>query len=159
MDAIRPGQLYSYRVDGPYQPADGQRFNFGKLLLDPYATAISRLDNWDFGKALGYDPAAPDQDLVRSEVDDAEAMPKCIFTHEYFDWNGDQPPRHPWSKTVIYETHVRGFTVHSSSGVKHPGTYRGLVEKIPWLKDLGVTAVELMPVQEFNENRGTLAHS
>ena len=159
VDAIRPGQLYSYRVDGPYQPADGQRFNFGKLLLDPYATAISRLDNWDFGKALGYDPAAPDQDLVRSEVDDAEAMPKCIFTHEYFDWNGDQPPRHPWSKTVIYETHVRGFTVHSSSGVKHPGTYRGLVEKIPWLKDLGVTAVELMPVQEFNENRGTLAHS
>ena len=159
VDAIRPGQLYSYRVDGPYQPADGQRFNFGKLLLDPYATAISRLDNWDFGKALGYDPAAPDQDLVRAEVDDAEAMPKCIFTHEYFDWNGDQPPRHPWSKTVIYETHVRGFTVHSSSGVKHPGTYRGLVEKIPWLKDLGVTAVELMPVQEFNENRGTLAHS
>ena len=159
VDAIRPGQLYSYRVDGPYQPGDGQRFNFGNLLLDPYATAISRLDNWDFGKALGYDPAAPDQDLVRAEVDDAEAMPKCIFTHEHFDWNGDQPPRHPWSKTVIYETHVRGFTIHSSSGVKHPGTYRGLVEKIPWFKDLGVTAVELMPVQEFNGNRGTLAHS
>jgi len=121
--------------------------------------AISRLDNWDFGNTLGYDPSAPDRDLVRSEVDDAAAMPKCIFTHEHFNWDEDQPPRHPWSKTVIYETHVRGFTVHSSSGVQNPGTYRGLVEKIPCLKDLGVTAVELMPVQEFNENPGTLAHS
>ena len=159
VDAIQPGQLYAYRVDGPYQPGDGQRFNFAKLLLDPYATAISRLDNWDFGKALGYDPSAPDRDLVRSEVDDAAAMPKCIFTQEHFDWNEDQSPRHPWSKTVIYETHVRGFTVHASSGVQTPGTYRGLIEKIPYLKHLGVTAVELMPVQEFNENRGALAHS
>jgi glycogen operon protein len=159
VDAIQPGQLYAYRVDGPYQPGDGQRFNFAKLLLDPYATAISCVANWDFGKALGYDPSAPERDLVRSKVDDAAAMPKCVFTHEHFAWNEDQPPRHPWSKTVIYETHVRGFTVHSSSAVQNPGTYRGLVEKIPYLKDLGVTAVELMPVQEFNQNRGTLAHS
>ena len=77
-------------------------------------------------------------------------MPKCVFTRLLFDWKDDRPPRHPWSKMVIYETHVRGLTIHSSSGVPDPGTYRGLVEKIPYLKDLGVTAVELLPVQEFN---------
>jgi isoamylase len=78
-------------------------------------------------------------------------MPKCVFTQDDFDWGDDQPLRHSWSKTVIYETHVRGLTVHASSGVEHPGTYRGAIEKIPYLKALGVTAVELMPVHEFNE--------
>ncbi len=148
---IRLGQLYAYRVDGPYQPEDGHRFNFNKLLLDPFATAISSLPDWAFGPARGYDPVAPERDSVCSKVDDAGAMPKCVFTQEYFHWHEDQPPRHPWSKTVIYETHVRGFTVHPNSGVKHPGTYRGLMEKIPYFKELGVTAVELMPVHEFNE--------
>ena len=80
-------------------------------------------------------------------------MPKCVFTQEHFDWHDDRLLRHPWSKTVIYETHVRGFTVDPSSGVENPGTYRGLMEKIPYLEDLGVTVVELMPVQEFNENQ------
>ncbi len=155
VDGIRPGQLYAYRVDGPYLPSEGQRFNFARLLLDPFATAISRVARWDFGKALGYDSSAPERDLVCSRVDDAAAMPKCVFTHEHFNWNEDQPPRHPWSKMVIYEAHIRGFTFHSSSGVQNPGTYRGLVEKIPYLKDLGVTSVELMPVLEFNENPGT----
>lgn len=152
---IRPGQLYAYRVDGPYQPKDGQRFNFNKLLLDPFAMAISRLSTWEFGPARGYDPSSPERDLVCSPVDDAGAMPKCVFTHEHFHWQGYRPLRHPWSKMVIYETHIRGFTIHQSSGVEHPGTYRGLMEKIPYLKDLGVTAVELMPVQEFNENQIT----
>ena len=82
-------------------------------------------------------------------------MPKCVFINDPFHWAGDQPPRHPWSKTIIYETHVRGFTIHPTSGVDHPGTYRGLIEKIPHLKTLGVTAVELMPVQEFNETSVT----
>jgi isoamylase len=159
VEGIRPGQLYAYRVDGPYLPSEGQRFNFAKLLLDPFATAISRSAIWDFGKALGYEPSAPERDLARSKVDDAADMPKCVFTHEHFKWDGDQPPRHPWSETIIYEAHVRGFTFHSSSGVQNPGTYRGLVEKIPYLKDLGVTSVELMPVLEFNENPGMLAHS
>jgi glycogen operon protein len=158
VEGVRPGQLYAYRVDGPYQPREGHRFNFHKLLLDPFATAISRVPHWDFGPALGYDPAAPDQDMVRSSVDNAGAMPKCVFTHEPFCRQDDRPLRHPWSETVIYETHVRGFTIHPSSGVKHPGTYRGLMEKIPYLKDLGVTAVELMPVQEFNENQVTGIH-
>ncbi|MEO8338636.1 MAG: glycogen debranching protein GlgX, partial [Nitrospirota bacterium] len=148
---IRPGQLYAYRVDGPYQPSEGHRFNFNRLLLDPFATAISRLPLWDFASARGYDPSAPERDMVCSTVDDAGVMPKCVFTDEDFHWQDDRPPRHPWSKTVIYETHVRGFTIHPSSAVVHPGTYRGIMEKIPYLKDLGVTAVELMPVQEFNE--------
>lgn len=151
IEGIRPGQLYGYRVDGPYEPRAGHRFNFNKLLLDPYATAVSQLPHWDFDAARGYDASAPQTDLVPSTVDNAGAMPKCVFTHDDFDWGDDRPVRHPWSKTVIYETHVRGLTVHSSSGVKHPGTYRGAIEKIPYLKALGVTAVELMPVHEFNE--------
>lgn len=155
VEGIRPGQLYAYRVDGPYQPKDGHRFNFNKLLLDPFATAISQVPNWDFGPARGYDPSAPEQDLALSKLDNSRSMPKCVFVNESFEWNGDKPPRHPWSKTVIYETHVRGFTIHPKSGVDHPGTYQGLMEKIPHLKTLGVTAVELMPVQEFNETSVT----
>ena len=148
---VRPGQLYAYRVDGPYQPGEGHRFNFNKLLLDPFATAITPLPDWDFGAARGYDPDAPEQDL--SKLDDAGAMPKCVFTHDQFHWHDDRPPRHPWSGTVIYEAHIRGFTIHPSSGVAHRGTYCGLMEKIPYLKELGVTAVELMPVYEFNEGQ------
>ena len=150
---LRPGQLYAYRADGPYQPAEGHRYNFRRLLLDPFATAISQLPDWDLGPARGYDPSAPEQDLVRSRSDDAGTMPKCVFTEEHFHWHGDQPPRHPWSRTVIYELHVRGFTIHPSSAVRHPGTYRALIEKLPYLRDLGITAVELMPVSEFNERQ------
>ena len=147
---IGPGQLYAYRMDGPYEPNEGHRFNFNRLLLDPFATAISRLPLWDFALARGYDALAPEQDLVPSETDNSGSTPKCIFADEPFDWGGDRPLRHCWSKTVIYETHIRGFTMRPNAGVDHPGSYRGLTEKIPYLKDLGVTAVELMPVQEFN---------
>jgi isoamylase len=152
---IGPGQLYAYRVDGPYEPSKGHRFNFNRLLLDPFATAISRLPPWNFVSARGYDLSAPEQDLALSKLDNSGSMPKCVFVNELFEWDADQPLRHPWSKTVIYETHVRGFTMHPKSGVDHPGTYRGLMEKIPYLKTLGVTAVELMPVQEFNETSVT----
>lgn len=151
VEGILSGQLYAYRVDGPYQPEEGHRFNFNKLLLDPFATAISPLPDWDFGAVRGYDPDVPEQDLVFSKVDDAGAMPKCVFTHEHFHWHDDRPLKHPWSRTVIYEAHVRGFTIRPGSGVEHRGTYRGLMEKIPYLKELGMTAVELMPVHEFNE--------
>jgi len=152
---IGPGQLYAYRVDGPYEPSEGHRFNFNRLLLDPFAAAISQLPRWDFALARGYDSSSPEQDLAISKLDNSSSMPKCVFVNEPFEWDGDQPPRHPWSKTVIYETHVRGFTIHPKSGVGHPGTYRGLMEKIPYLKELGITAVELMPVQEFNERSVT----
>ncbi len=155
IEGIRPGQLYAYRVDGPYQPEEGHRFNFNKLLLDPFATAISRLPAWDFAAARGCDPSAPQQDLVLSKLDNSGSTPKCIFINEPFEWDGDQPPKHPWSKTIIYETHVRGFTIHPNSGAEYPGTYRGLIEKIPYFKELGVTAVELMPVHEFNEREAS----
>jgi glycogen operon protein len=148
---IGSGQLYAYRLDGPYQPSEGYRFNFKKLLLDPCAAAISWPPQWDFASSRGYDPSSPQQDLTISNLDNSRTMPKCVFVNTAFDWEGDRPLRHPWSKTVIYETHLRGFTIHPNSGVDHPGTYRGLMEKIPYLKSLGVTVVELMPVQEFNQ--------
>ena len=138
IEGVRPGQLYAYRVDGPFQPGDGHPSNFNKLLIDPFATAISRLPAWEFGPARGYD----DGESEYSKVDNAGAMPKCVFTHEYFHWHGDYLPRHPWSKTIIFETHVRGFTICPNSGIAHPGTYRGLLEKIPYFKELGVTAVD-----------------
>jgi glycogen operon protein len=151
VEGIQPGQLYALRVDGPYAPADGHRFNPHKLLIDPYATAITHLDTWDFKQAQGYNPNADDLDLSYSTRDNAAVTPKCVITQTDFDWEGVVPPKHPWTETVIYEMHVRGFTRHESSGVEHPGTFRGVIEKIPYLENLGVTAVELMPVQEFNE--------
>jgi isoamylase len=149
---IAPGQLYAYRVDGPHEPGKGNRFNFRRLLLDPCATALARVPSWDFAVARSDESAAADSDARTSNINDAESVPKCVVMGERFDWQEDRPPRHPWSKTLIYETHVRGFTRDVSSGVQCPGTYRGLTEKIPYLRDLGVTAVELLPVQEFNPN-------
>ncbi|HVB99211.1 MAG TPA: glycogen debranching protein GlgX [Candidatus Dormibacteraeota bacterium] len=149
---IAPGQLYAYRVEGPYQPAAGHRFNPRKLLLDPFASAIASPEPWDFGPARGFDVSSPAKDAAPSDVDDASATARCVFTHDHFDWGAIASPGHRASDMVIYETHVRGLTIHPSSGAKYPGTYRGLVEKIPYLQDLGITTVELMPVQEFNEN-------
>jgi glycogen operon protein len=149
---VRPGQLYGLRIAGPYAPQDGHRFNPNKLVVDPYATAIVSLPGRDFRAAVGYDPSSAQKDLSFSETDDAAAAPKCIVTHEDFGWQGDQPLRLPWTSTVIYELHVRGYTIDPSAGIQFPGTYRGLIEKIPHLKDLGITAVELMPIQEFNEH-------
>ena len=88
---IRPGQLYAYRVDGPYQPEAGHRFNVNKLLLDPIATEVTLLLHWDFGPAHGYDPSAPERDLVCSTVDATGAPPKCVFTREHFDFHDNQP--------------------------------------------------------------------
>ena len=152
VQGVRPGQLYAYRAEGPYRPREGHRFNPHRLLLDPYATSITQLDGWDFGPARGYDITSAERDLSYAVLDDAAVTPKCVFTDNGFAWEGDRPLQRPWSETVIYEAHVRGLTIHSNSGVSCPGTYRGLTEKIPYLQSLGVTAVELMPVQEFNEN-------
>jgi len=151
LEGIHPGQLYGFRIAGPYAPHEGHRFNPNKLVVDPYATAIVSPARGPFADAVGYDPASPLKDVSFSEVDNAASAPKAVVVHADFDWEGDQPLRRPWSETVIYELHVRGYTIDPSAAVRHPGTYRGLVEKIPYLVGLGVTAVELMPVQEFNE--------
>ena len=85
VEGIGPGQLYAYRVDGPYEPSEGHRFNFNRLLLDPFATAISRLPPWDFASARGYDPSVPEQDLALSKLDNSRSMPKCVFVDESFE--------------------------------------------------------------------------
>jgi glycogen operon protein len=153
---VAAGQLYGYRIDGPYQPEEGHRFNPHKLLLDPYARAIAGAKNWDLVAARGYDSSSRLADLSFSTIDNAGITPKCIVTRDNFDWGADSPPKHSASDTVVYETHVRGFTIHASSKTEHPGTFAGLTEKIPYLQDLGVTAIELMPVFEFNENESQL---
>jgi isoamylase len=142
---IRPGQCYAYRVDGPYQPESGMRFNRNRILADPYACAFSGVASWDFERAKEARAGATSDDGVFWSA-------RSVVVSQEFDWAGTCPPRHPWSKTVIYETHVRGLTIDPSSTVRNPGTYRGMIEKIPYFKELGITAVELMPVQEFNQN-------
>jgi glycogen operon protein len=155
VDSAGPGTYYLFRVDGPYHPEKGHRFNRHKLLLDPYVKAVTGNFTWDFADARGFDPASPDGDLSMSTTSDASGMPKGIVIADDFDWQGDRPLNNPLRFSVIYETHVRGLTLHPSSGVEHPGTFRGVIEKIPYLKELGVTALELLPVQEFDELANT----
>jgi isoamylase len=126
---IDAGQLYHVQADGPWDPERGQRFNGKARLIDPYA------------KALAGDFLSSKDGVIRP--------PKCVVVDDLFDWAGDRHLRRPLADTVIYEMHVRGFTQHPSSRVEHPGTYLGVIEKIPYLKSLGVTAVELMPVHDF----------
>jgi isoamylase len=143
------GQLYGYRVDGPFDPRMGLRFNSNKLLLDPYAKAITAKMKDRDGLLLSYDPASPGADLSFDERDNSAIMPRSIVIDDSFDWQGDKPLEIPLEKSFIYEVHPKGFTAHRSSAVKQPGTYLGFIEKIPYLKKLGITAVELLPVQEF----------
>jgi isoamylase len=137
---LGPGQLYGWRAHGPFEPGAGLRFDGEKLLLDPYARAIAV-------------PASYDRQAAARPGDNAAvAMKSVVADLSRFDWEGDQPPRHPFSRTAIYELHVRGFTRHPGSGVAEPrrGTYAGLVEKIPYLRSLGITAVELLPVFQYD---------
>jgi glycogen operon protein len=145
---IRPGQLYGYRVHGPYAPAEGHRFNPAKLLLDPYARAITGSVRWD-DALLGYTPGRPEEDLARDDRDDATVMPRCVIVDPTFDWEDDRPLRIPWERTFIYELHVKGVTAqHPAVPVALRGTYAGLVTPavIDHFVALGVTAVELLPV-------------
>ncbi|MFN7927967.1 MAG: glycogen debranching protein GlgX [Blastocatellia bacterium] len=147
---LRPGQLYGYRIHGPYDPAKGQRFNPHKLLLDPYARALQGELQW--GAALfAYQIGEAAGDLSFSEEDSAAAMPKCLVIDPTFNWQGDRPPRTPWHKTLIYELHVRGFTMqHPGLPDEVRGTYTGLAHPtiLAYFKELGITAVELLPVQQ-----------
>lgn len=149
---LGPGALYAWRADGPYLPEAGHRFNPNKILLDPYAKALTGDFIWEVDAALAYDPADPRADLSFSRVDDAARMPKCIvIDDDEFDWEGDRPLNLPLRHCVIYESHVRSLTMHPSAGAEHPGSFLGVVERIPYLKRLGITSLELLPVQEFDE--------
>ncbi len=145
---VEVGRLYGLRADGPWEPGRGRRFNPAKLLLDPYARAIS--GQVTHGPAtLAYDVAEPDR---RSDLDSADSMPRCVVVRDEFDWEGDQQLRTRWRDTVIYELHVKGYTqLHNEIPEQLRGTYAGLGSHtvIRYLQDLGVSAVELLPVHQF----------
>jgi glycogen operon protein len=138
--SVEAGQIYGFRAHGPSAPDRGLRFNPSKLLLDPYGRAIVVPKNYN-------------REAARREGDNAATAMKSVVTDSpEYDWEGDVPLKRPWSRTIIYEMHVRGFTAHASSGVAESkrGTYAGLLEKIPYLQKLGITAVELLPVFQFD---------
>jgi glycogen operon protein len=138
---IAPGQIYGYRVYGPFKPELGMRFDPSKVLLDPYGKAVVIPDTYS-------------RYLATAPGDNCEsAMKSVVLDPSMYDWENDIPPRRPFTRTIIYEMHVRGFTAHPNSGVapEKRGTYSGLIEKIPYLKDLGITAIELLPIFHFDE--------
>ena len=148
---LQPGQLYGYRVHGPFEPNDGLRFNSNKLLIDPYARALAGQVNWA-SSIFPYQAGNGDADVSFDENDDAAGMQKCVVVNPYFDWEQDRPLSIPLSNSIIYELHVKGFTnCHPDIPQSLRGTYAGLASKpsIQYLKRLGVTAVELMPVHAF----------
>src|SRR3974390_369564 len=138
---LKPGQLYGYRARGPFEPQRGLRFDPDKVLLDPYARAVAVPQNYSR--------------LAASQRGDnaAQAMKSVVTASGNYDWEGDSPLKRPFSRTVIYELHVGGFTRHPNSGVspEKRGTFVGLAEKIPYLQDLGITVVELLPIFQFDE--------
>ena len=152
MPWVLPGQVYGYRVHGPYDPAAGHRFNPAKIVLDPYAKAIARTVNWA-PEMYAYRQGAEDADLVMDDRDNAAFAPLAAVVDTAFTWGNDRQPRTPWHNTVIYELHVKGFTrLRSDLPEKMRGTYSGLGSEpaIRHLLDLGVTAVELMPVHHHS---------
>ncbi len=149
VEGLKAGQVYAYRADGPFLPDLGLRYDASKVLLDPYgrAVAVPKQFDRDAGVRLG--------DNIPF------AMKSVVADLSSYDWEGDTPLYRPFNKTIIYEMHVRGFTRHPSSGVsaRKRGTYAGLIEKIPYLKDLGITAVELLPVFQFDPQEAPLGLS
>lgn len=149
VEGLRPGQLYGFKVRGPFEPRQGLRFNEHKLVMDPYAKALAGKFRNASNLLLAYDATSADADLSLDTRDNTRIVPKSVVISDHFEWQGDAPPHIAFEDLVLYETHVRGFTAHPSSRVRSPGTYLGLVEKIGHLKDLGVNGVVLLPVQEF----------
>ncbi len=138
---------YGLRLDGPFDPnGKGHYFDRANILIDPYAKALTGGSNW----GESYRRQGEFLDGLRFQR-------RCLVADETFDWEGDQPLQIRLEDSIIYEMHVRGFSCHPSAGGARPGTYRGVIDKIPYLQRLGITAVELMPVMEFNENE--IAHS
>jgi glycogen operon protein len=151
LPGIGPGTVYGYRVYGPYEPSAGRRFDPNKLLIDPYARALTGSVRWG-PEVFGYEWSRRMTDDVRSELDSAGHVPLSVVVDNRFDWRGTSPPRIAWADTVVYEAHVKGFTMrHPEVPRRSRGTYAGLAHPaaIEHLKSLGVTAVELMPVHAF----------
>jgi isoamylase len=152
---IKPGQLYGYRVYGPYDPFNGHRFNPNKLLIDPYAKAISGTIQWD-DSLFGYEIEHPEEDLAFSRSDSAAYIPKAVVIDPAFDWEGDRQPKIAYNNTIIYEAHVKGLTkLHPDVPEAIRGTYAAIAHPaiIRYLKELGITAIELMPVHHFVNDR------
>ena len=151
----RPGLLYGYRVYGPYDPQAGHRFNSNKLLLDPYAKALSGQLRWS-DALFGYRVGSSRADLSFDRRDSAHYMPRCRVVDPAFTWADDRPPRRPWPETILYETHLRGFTkLHPQVPERLRGTAAGMSvpEVIDYIRALGVTTVELLPVHASVTNR------
>jgi isoamylase len=147
----RPGTVYGYRVHGPYEPAAGHRFNHNKLLIDPYARQLVGEVKWD-PAVFGYTLDAPDKDLSFDTRDSSPFVPKCRVIDPAFTWGGEFRPRVPWERSVIYELHVRGYTMrHPAVPPEMRGTFSGLMrpEVVDYIRRLGVTAVELLPIHAF----------
>jgi len=152
---VLPGQLYVYRVHGPYTPEQGHRFNPNKIVLDPYARSIGRDVRWA-DELFGYCVGDPEADLSCDERDNAAYAPLAVVIDPAFTWGDDRPPRTPWHKTIIYELHVKGFTqLHPDVPERLRGTYAGMASEaaIQHLMRLGITAVELLPVHHFLNDR------
>ncbi len=156
----RPGLRYGYRVSGPYDPARGHRFNANKLLIDPYARSLAGPLRWSDAH-FGYRIGAPRQDLSFDRRDSASGMPKCVVTDPAHTWTGERQPNVPWNRTVIYEMHVRGFTMRRDD-VPLPlrGTFAGLCAPaiVDYLTKLGITSIELLPVHAFVDDRRLVQH-
>ncbi|MEE7545645.1 glycogen debranching protein GlgX [Xanthomonas sp. Kuri4-1] len=155
---VKPGQRYGYRVYGPYEPTQGHRFNPNKLLLDPYAREIEGDLVWA-DELYGYTVGHPDGDLSFDERDSAPFMPKCVVVEDTYDWEDDARLLTPWNRTVVYETHVRGYTMrHPQVPEALRGTFAGLAQEpvLRYIKDLGVSAVELLPVHAYLDDQHLL---
>ena len=151
LPGLKPGQLYGYRVHGPFDPHRGLRFNPNKLLIDPYAKAIAGEMKWH-DSLFGYEVGHADDDLSFNTLDSAQYVPKAVVINPNFDWGNDKAPKIPYHNTIIYEAHVKGFTkLHPGIPENIRGTYAALAHPvtIKYLKDLGITAIELLPVHHF----------
>ena len=152
---VQAGQLYGFRAQGPYEPAQGRRYNANKLLLDPYARALAGALRWS-DALYGYRVTSPRADLSFDRRDSAFAMPKAVVTTERFEWGDDRPPRTPWSDTVIYEAHLRGLTMrHDAVPPRQRGTAAALGHEaiVTHLQRLGITAIELLPIHAILQDR------
>ncbi|HEY7159691.1 MAG TPA: glycogen debranching protein GlgX, partial [Acidobacteriota bacterium] len=138
VEGIDEGQIYAFRVDGPFDPYQGNRFNRNKILIEPYSRGVVYSKNYSRDEAIH----------PHSNV--GSAMKSLVVDASKYDWEGVTSPNVPMTDTIIYEMHVRGFTKHPSSNVKNPGTFDALIEKIPYLQELGITTVEFLPVHEFD---------